>query len=89
MKKEGKMYNQHARCSMHLEKQKYIYIISRSNVHSILTILGKYILAVRNAIGKSQIPRFSKGVYVTVLGVVMNSYLGALHACFRLLTHGV
>lgn len=87
MKKEGKMYNQHARCSMHLEKQKYIYIISRSNVHS--TILGKNILAVRNAIGKSQIPRFSKGVYVTVLGVVMNSYLGALHACFRLLTHGV
>lgn len=74
---------------MHLEKQKYIYIISRSNVHLILTILGKNILAVRNAAGKVQIPRFSKGIYVTSLGVVMNTYLGALHACFRLLTLGV
>lgn len=27
MRKEGKMYNQHARCSMRLEKQKYIYIL--------------------------------------------------------------
>lgn len=70
---------------MHLEKQKYIYIISRSNVHLILTILGKNILAVRNAAGKVQIPRFSKGIYVTLLGGVMNTYLGALHACCRLL----
>lgn len=54
MKKEGKMYNQHARCSMHLEKQKdiYIYKISRIDVHSVLTILGENVLAVRNATGK-------------------------------------
>lgn len=65
---------------MHLEKQKNIYIMARSNVHLIFTNLGKNVLAVRNTGGKVQIPRFSRGV-------VMNSYLGALHACF--LTHGV
>lgn len=63
--------------------------MSRSNVHLILTILGKNVLAVRNAVGKVQVPKFSKGVYVTLLGVVMNFYLGATNACFRLLTHGV
>lgn len=84
MKKEGKKYNQHARCSMHLEKQNtyiYIYIISRGNVHSILTILGKNVLAVRNAVVKFRHPDFLME-FVTLLGVVMNSYLGALHACF-------
>lgn len=88
MKKEGKIYNQHAKCTMHLEKQKYIYHIQKQCSLD-LNYPGENILAARNAVGKVQIPRFSKGVYVTLLGIVMNSYLGALHACFRLLTPGV
>lgn len=36
--------------------------MSRSNVHLILTNLGNNVLAVRNAVGKVQILRFSKGV---------------------------
>jgi len=36
---------------MRLEKkQKYIYIITRSNVHPLLTVLGKKKNAMRNAI---------------------------------------